>query len=108
VEVPAARPPVASLALCQQGALTIQEWLQEIRPVREVRGAKGDRMLLSAVFGHRNGSVVLYYHDPLQSVPAVGWTRCEMVAEGRPPEITYASDAGVADVPPAVPPKKPK
>jgi len=89
------RPPVASLVLCQLGALTAQEWLQEIRPVREVRGERGDRMLLKAVFGHRSGAVVTYYHDPSQRVPAVGWTRCEMVAEGQMPEINFASDGGV-------------
>jgi len=90
------RPHVASLALCQLGALTEQEWLQEIRPVREVRGERGDRMLVKAVFGHRSNAVVSYYHDPLRTVPAVGWSRSEIVAEGRPPEVHFASDGGVA------------
>jgi hypothetical protein len=92
------RPPPEALALCQMGALTPREWLEEIRPVREVGGAGGDRMLLRAVFGHRNGSVISYYVDPAQRVPAVGWTRSEMVTEGRMPEIHFASDGGMADV----------
>lgn len=93
------RPPPEALALCQMGALTPQEWLEEIRPVREVGGAKGDRMLLQAVFGHRNGAIMAYYFDPARPVPAVGWTRSEMVTEGRMPEIHFASDGGVAEVP---------
>ncbi len=92
-------PSVASLELCQMGALTAQEWLEEIRPVREVRGERGDRMLLKAVFGHRSGAGVSYYHDPLRPVPAVGWMRSENVAEGRPPEIHFASDGGMAELP---------
>ena len=93
------RPPPEAIALCQMGALTAQEWLQEIRPVREVGGAKGDRTLLKAVFGHRNGAVVSYYFDPGQPVPAFGWTRSEMLSEGRMPEVHFASDGGMAEVP---------
>jgi hypothetical protein len=91
------RSPEA-LALCQMGALTPQEWLLEIRPVLEVGGAKGDRTLLKAVFGHRNGAVVSYFFDPERTVPAVGWTRSEMVSEGRAPEIHFASDGGIAEL----------
>ena len=92
------RPPPEALALCQMGALTPQEWLEEIRPVREVGGAKGDRMLLKAVFGHRSGAVVSYYFDPERPVPAFGWTRSEMLSEGRVPEVHFASDGGRAEV----------
>ncbi len=93
------RPPPEALELCQMGALTPQEWLQEIRPVMERGGARGDRMLLKAVFGHRNGAVVSYYTDPARRVPAVGWTRSEMLSEGRAPEIHFASDGGMAEIP---------
>jgi hypothetical protein len=92
------RPPVEALAFCQLGALTPQEWLEEIRPVMEVGGAFGDRMLLKAIFGHRNGSIVFYFHDPERPVPAVGWTRSEMVVQERPPEIHFATDGGLAEL----------
>lgn len=94
------RPPIGALALCQMGALTVQEWLEEIRPVIEVRGLGEQRMLLKAIFGHRTGAFVAYYFDPRKPVPAVGWTRSEMTAEGRPPEINFATDGGLAEVPP--------
>jgi len=93
------RPPVQALALCQMGALTAQEWLSEIRPVLERSGSGEDRMLLKAVFGHRNGSFVIYYHDPARPVPAVGWMRSEMIAENAPPEVDFATDGGIAQVP---------
>jgi hypothetical protein len=90
------RPPVEALAYCQMGALTAQEWLAEIRPVLERRGSGEERLLLKAIFGHRNGATVTYYHDPGKPVPAMGWTRSEMSAEGRPPELHFATDAGLA------------
>lgn len=93
------RPPVEALALCQLGALTPQEWLMEIRPVLEMRGSGEPSMLLKAVFGHRSGAVVSYYHDPEAPVPAVGWGRSELVAESRAPEIHFASDGGLALLP---------
>jgi hypothetical protein len=99
------RPPVEAIAYCQLGALTAQEWLAEIRPVVERRGSGEERMLLKAIFGHRNGATVTYYHDPAQPVPAVGWTRSEMNAEGRPPELHFATDGGLA-VLPEIPPKE--
>lgn len=92
------RPPIGALALCQMGALTPQEWLVEIRPVIEVRGLGEQRTLLKAVFGHRTGAFVSYYFVPGKPVPAVGWTRSEMTAEGRPPEIHFAADGGIAEV----------
>jgi hypothetical protein len=88
-----------ALMLCQLGALTPQEWLEEIGPVRELDGAGKERILLRARFGHRNGSQVAYYHDPARPVPAVGWTRSELLAEGRPPEVHFATDGGRADLP---------
>lgn len=88
-----------ALALCQMGALTAQEWLAEIRPVVERRGSGEERMLLKAIYGHRSGATVTYYHDPKEPVPALGWTRSEMVGEGRPPEMHFATDAGVAALP---------
>jgi hypothetical protein len=42
---------------------------------------------------------VAYYHDPARPVPAVGWTRSELLAEGRPPEVHFATDGGRADLP---------
>jgi hypothetical protein len=87
-----------ALALSQLGALTAQEWLEEIRPVVERRGSGEERMLLKATFGHRTGATVTYYHDPAQPVPAVGWTRSEMLADGRPPELHFATDAGLAAI----------
>ncbi len=92
------RQPEA-LALCQMGALTAQEWLMEIRPVVESRGSGEERLLLKAIYGHRNGATVAYYHDPAAPVPAVGWTRSELLAEGRPPEVHFATDAGLATLP---------
>lgn len=86
--------PVASLSLCQLGALTTQEWLTEIRPVREVSPTGEDRILMQATYGHQNGSVVVYYHDPGRPVPCVGWERSEMYAKGRDPEVYFASDGG--------------
>jgi hypothetical protein len=92
--------PVAALALCQMGALTAQEWLEEIRPVREVLGAGRERLLLRAQFGHQNGSTIAYYFDPERPVPAVGWTRSEMLAPGgRAPEVHFASDGGRVELP---------
>lgn len=88
-----------ALAFCQMGALTAQEWLMEIGPVNEVGGAKGDRVLLKALFGHRSGASISYYHDPEHPVPAVGWIRNEMTTEGRPPEIYFATDGGLAEMP---------
>jgi hypothetical protein len=99
------RPPVEPLALCQMGALTAQEWLEEIRPVIESRGAGEERMLLKAVYGHRAGATVAYYHDPEAPVPAVGWARSEMMGENRPPELHFATDAGLATIPEPEPPK---
>ena len=55
------RPPVAGLNLCQMGALTAQEWFEEIGPVKELGGAGEDRILLKAVFGHRTGATVAYF-----------------------------------------------
>ncbi|MCK6459010.1 MAG: hypothetical protein L6Q95_03860 [Planctomycetes bacterium] len=92
------RQPEA-LALCQMGALTAQEWLAEIRPVVERWGSGEERLLLKAIFGHRSGATVTYYHDPAAPVPAMGWTRSELVGEGRPPEVHFATDAGIAAVP---------
>ncbi|HEX5137449.1 MAG TPA: hypothetical protein VFY93_10780 [Planctomycetota bacterium] len=108
------RPPVEAVAFCQMGALTPQEWLTEIRPILESGGAGGARMLLKATFGHRSGATVAYYHDPMAPVPGLGWTRNEMVAEGRPPELYFATDGGLAILPAATapdppgPPKPPK
>lgn len=100
------RPPEAALSLCQMGAMTPQEWLEEIQPVEEVGGAGGGRMLLRALYGHRSGASVAYYHDPSNPVPAVGWIRKEMLANGQLPEVNFASDGGRVQVPPL--PDKPR
>jgi len=94
------RPPVEAINLCLMGALTNKEWLTDIEPVLEWSGGGKQRMLLKAVFGHRNGSTVAYYYDPKEPVPAFGWTRSEMAAENRAPELYYATDGGVAVLPP--------
>jgi hypothetical protein len=85
---------VQPLLLCQMGALTPQEWLEEIRPVLEVSPDGSERLLLRAQFGHRTGAAIAYYFDPQAPVPAVGWTRSEFLASDRPPEIHFASDGG--------------
>jgi hypothetical protein len=95
------------LALCQMGALTPQEWLEEIGPVEQRGGQGGPRTLLRAVYGHRNGSAVLYYFDPERTVPVVGWVRRELIPQdGSIPEVLFASDGGIVKVPP--PPDVPK
>jgi len=86
--------PIAALALCQMGALTTQEWLREIRPVREISTAGGGRVLLQATYGHQNGATVVYYQDPERPVPCLGWERSEMFTEGRDPEVYFATDGG--------------
>jgi hypothetical protein len=83
------------LLLCQMGALTHEEWLEQIGPVEERGGARGPRTLLRAVYGHRNGSQVAYLFDPLAPVPAVGWIRREMLPQEGMPEVIFASDGGV-------------
>jgi hypothetical protein len=85
---------VQPVLLCQMGALTAQEWLDEIRPVVEVREDGTERLLLRAQFGHRTGPPVAYYFDPQAPVPAFGWTRSELLTPDGPPEIHFASDGG--------------
>jgi hypothetical protein len=100
------RPPVEGLAYCQLGARTPQEWLEEIRPVIEWKSPREQRLLLKATFGHRNGSFVAYYFDPRNPVPAFGWIRSETTVANAPPEIFFASDGGLAQLPKEDPPKE--
>jgi hypothetical protein len=80
------------------GALTVKEWLEEIRPLRE-RGDDGvERLVLRARFGHESGAVIDYFHDPERLCPGVGWYRHEMQATERPPVVVFATDGGKVDV----------
>jgi len=85
------RSPLHHLILAQMGAMTEDEWLEEIRSVLQA-GPDGAEERLLAVFGHENGSTVVYVHDPETPVPAFGWERMEF----RPPEqaarIHFARD----------------
>jgi hypothetical protein len=86
------------LVLGQMGAMTPKEWLEEITLVRE-RGRDGsERTLVRARYGHESGAAVLYYFDPERPVQGVGWTRSEMHAQGREPEIHFARNTPPVDL----------
>lgn len=82
------------LALGQMGAMTIKEWLEEIRLVREKTRDGGERTLLRVTFGHETGATVAYFIDPERPVPGVGWFRHELYAEEGDPAVFFASEAG--------------
>jgi hypothetical protein len=86
------------LVLGQMGAMTPKEWLEEIGLVRERARDGSERTLLRARYGHESGAVVLYYFDPERPVQGVGWTRSELHAQGREPEIHFARNAPPVDL----------
>jgi len=90
---------VQPLAMSQMGATSIQEWLEEIRLVREEDAQGRSRLLVRAQFGHANGSTVAYYFDPGAPVPAFGWIRQEVMSpEADVPEVHFAIPGGLAPV----------
>jgi hypothetical protein len=91
-------PPVRFLALGQMGAMTVKEWLEEIRLVREQGDDGSERLVVRARFGHENGGIIDYFHDPEQLLPGVGWYRHEMRATEGPPTVFFATDAGKVEV----------
>lgn len=91
-------PPPRFFALGQMGAMTVKEWLEEIRPVRE-RGEDGEeRLVLRVRFGHETGAVIDYFHDPARPCPGLGWYRNEMRTSEGAPVVVFASDGGKVDV----------
>jgi hypothetical protein len=90
-------------ALGQLGTLTAQEWLVEIRPVRERRADGAERMLLRATFLHGTGAQTAYYYDADPAVAAtaspLGWSRTERAGPGEAPEVEFAFPGGFARPP---------
>ena len=89
---------VGYLDYIQLGALTPREWLEEIRLIRERSGSGRWRTVLRVTFGHESTSTVIYYHDPEQPVPGLGWYRQEVYGQGQPQQLLFASDAGQVDL----------
>jgi len=85
------RNPLQHLILAQMGAMTEDEWIEEIRPVLQA-GPDGPEQRTLAVFGHENGSTVVYVHDPEDPRPAFGWERMEFRPPDQAPRIHFARD----------------
>lgn len=81
------------LVLGQLGAITTDEWLEEIRPVSEKLPDGSRRVVIRATFGHSSGAVVHYYHHPDHPVPGFGWYRHELLAQGRGEQVYFAYPA---------------
>ena len=80
-------------ALAQMGAMTTDEWLEELRPVRERLPDGSDRIVVRAVFGHQSGAQVHYFYDIENPVPGLGWYRHELFAEGSGRQVYFAFPA---------------
>ena len=91
---------VQPLALSQMGATTIKEWLEEIRPVREIGNDGTMRTVLRVMFGNVAGGQVIYVFDPNRPIPAFGWIRQEVhgAEEGKDPEVHFTRPDGFAPV----------
>ena len=89
---------VGYLDYAQMGALTPQEWIEEIGLVREQTRDGQWRTVLRATFGHVSAVTVAYYIDPAAPVPGLGWYRQEIYGEGKPQQLLFAADGGRVDL----------
>jgi hypothetical protein len=79
------------------GAKTSREWLEEIRPVREVGRDGNERVLLRATYGDETGATVVYLYDPADPDPTArgfGWLRREVYGGGALTSVEYAIPDG--------------
>lgn len=95
---------VSFATFAQMGARTPGEYLQEIRPVRELRPDGSRHLMLRAAFGTPTGAKVVYFFDPSEPQPELrgfGWTRMEAYAKEQA-EIVFTFPDG-RTVPESVP-----
>ncbi len=86
------RSPRSALILTQMGAMTDSEWFEELRPVMETGPEGRTTLRLVAVYGHTNGSAIVYVHDPENPTPGFGWSRIEIRAPEKNAQVHFARD----------------
>ncbi len=93
---------MAFFSFRQMGALTANEWLEEIRLVEESDGEGGHRLVLRALFQSPGGATSWYIFDPTRSAEenaasGFGWERIERHAAEQISEVYYLTPDGLKE-----------